>query len=241
MRKVYIRKIFAVVMISTLLCISSTVNTEAKTSYEKISNKSEWQVLQKVNQERMKEGEPPLSMFKAIQEASGERAEELKSEFSHTRPDGSSCFSILEQKKIHYMASGENIAVGQKNATEVMKSWMNSEGHRANILSNAFQHIGIGYVTGGSYNKNWTQLFVGGCEANSIRVNDASKIKSYKKGTTIEQMNRYLAIECEAHGTAYMPVITKMCTGYNKSKLGTQKIKIKYQNYTKTITVKIVK
>jgi uncharacterized protein YkwD len=67
---------------------------------------------------------------------------------------------MMKQQGIDFKAAGENIAAGQKTAEEVMDGWMNSEGHRANILNPDFTHIGIGYVQGGDYGTYWTQLFI---------------------------------------------------------------------------------
>lgn len=63
---------------------------------------------------------------------------EIDTKFSHVRPDGSSCFTALQQKNVSYYSAGENIAYGQTSPAQVMNSWMNSEGHRANILSSSF-------------------------------------------------------------------------------------------------------
>ena len=88
------------------------------------------------------------------------RVKELTELFSHTRPDGTSCFTALEDAGASYMAAGENIAAGQFSPELVMYSWMNSEGHRANILSSNYSQIGIGcYYYNGVY--YWVQLFIG--------------------------------------------------------------------------------
>jgi len=79
---------------------------------------------------------------------------------SHTRPNGTSCFTVLSELGVGYSASGENIAAGQKTPQAVMESWMNSSGHKANILNPDFTHIGVGYAEGGNYGTNWVQLFV---------------------------------------------------------------------------------
>lgn len=85
------------------------------------------------------------------------RAEELEELFEHTRPDGSSCFTALDQAGINYRAAGENIAMGYRSPEAVVEGWMNSPGHRANILNGDFTHIGVGYAP----DWNWAQLFVG--------------------------------------------------------------------------------
>lgn len=117
------------------------------------------QVLELVNEERSKAGVLPLESSKELNEAAMTRAKELAQVFSHTRPDGRDSFTVLTEAGIVYSSAGENIASGQSTPEEVMESWMNSDGHRANILSDKYTQTGIGYYTanGKSY---WTQLFV---------------------------------------------------------------------------------
>ena len=115
------------------------------------------EVLRLVNVEREKAGLPPLSTDAPLTAAAEVRAREIASLFDHTRPDGSSCFTILDGYA--YRAAGENIAYGQSSPEQVMNSWMNSPGHRANILSASFNRIGIGVHQEGR-TIYWTQLFV---------------------------------------------------------------------------------
>ena len=112
------------------------------------------QVFQLVNQRRKENGLAELTYRNDIQDAANIRANEIISTFSHTRPDGSSCFTAVT---VNYYA---NIASGQKNAEEVMNAWMNSPGHRANILSAQFTGMAVGVVQyqGVSY---WVQIFIG--------------------------------------------------------------------------------
>lgn len=117
-------------------------------------------VLQLVNKERAKVGRKALKLDASLNRAAKVRAEEITKVFSHDRPDGSSCFSIMKEMGISYRTVGENIAAGQPTAEEVVNSWMNSDGHRANILSADFEKLGVGYVkTGGIYKHYWAQLF----------------------------------------------------------------------------------
>lgn len=115
------------------------------------------QVLLLVNEERAKAGLSALTYDSLLSSAADIRAVEIKSLFSHTRPDGRSCFTVLDEVGYSYRKAGENIAYGQKSAKEVMSAWMNSDGHRANILGD-FSHIGIGvYEKGGVI--YWVQFF----------------------------------------------------------------------------------
>lgn len=88
------------------------------------------------------------------------RAKEIAQNFSHTRPDGSSCFSVLDDNNVDYISAGENIAYGQKSPAEVMNAWMKSSGHRANIFYSAFNCIGVGHYQSNGIDY-WVQIFIG--------------------------------------------------------------------------------
>lgn len=113
------------------------------------------EVFNLVNAERQKAGLTPLAYYEAGQPAVDIRCDELKVQFSHTRPNGSSCFTVLEELGLRVWSCGENIAWGQRSPEEVMQDWMNSEGHRANILNPNF--TGLAVATDDGY---WVQMFV---------------------------------------------------------------------------------
>ncbi|MDE6501028.1 MAG: hypothetical protein K2L10_02980 [Ruminococcus sp.] len=117
-----------------------------------------YQVAVAVNRERSANGLNPLKYSDELSESAIIRANEIQTNFSHTRPDGTSCFTAVTDMGISYRYIGENIAYGQKSPEDVMNAWMNSSGHRANILSENFDYIGIGvtYRNGTYY---WTQFF----------------------------------------------------------------------------------
>lgn len=116
------------------------------------------QVVDLVNAERAKVNLPALTMSEELNNAAQIRAVETTKSFSHTRPNGSSFSSVLSENNISYRGAGENIAWGQKTPEAVVNAWMNSAGHRANILNKKFTTIGVGYHlnNGKPY---WTQLF----------------------------------------------------------------------------------
>ena len=119
------------------------------------------QVVALVNAERANAGLGSLSSTTALNQAAQKRAEEIVSSFAHSRPDGRICFTVFEEYGITYRAAGENIAAGQWSPENVMNAWMNSPGHRSNILDSNFGHIGVGvvYVEGSAYGYYWVQLF----------------------------------------------------------------------------------
>ena len=125
------------------------------------------QVAILVNRERSSYGLQPVKYSPLLSEAANVRSSELRKNFSHTRPNGTSCFTVLKEFDISYFSAAENIAYGQRNPEIVMNAWMNSSGHRANILSKNVEYIGVGVVySNGIY--YWTQLF-----ASSDSISDA--------------------------------------------------------------------
>jgi len=100
-----------------------------------------------VNEERAKEGLPALkNNYGALTKAAQTRAQELPLRFNskHERPDGRAWHTALAESGVRYATAGENIAYGHKTAAHVMQDWMDSPGHRANILGKDFTHIGVG-------------------------------------------------------------------------------------------------
>ena len=123
------------------------------------------EVVRLVNVERAKEGLAPLGTYDSLTKAAQIRAPEIVTLFSHDRPDGTSCFTAMDQtgaKKGAY-TWGENIAAGNATAAATVEQWMNSPGHRANILNAKFTHIGVGYQhsAGSTYGHYWVQMFTG--------------------------------------------------------------------------------
>lgn len=117
------------------------------------------QVVTLVNEERAKNGLSALTYDSTLQSAAQVRAEEIVGSFSHTRPDGTYYSSVLKEFSISYRRSGENIAWGQKTPEEVVTAWMNSSGHRANILNANYNKIGVGCNISASGTIYWSQLF----------------------------------------------------------------------------------
>ena len=116
------------------------------------------QVVELVNAERAKVNLPALTMTTKLNEAALVRAKETVQSFSHTRPNGSSFSTVLKENGISFQGAGENIAWGQRTSEQVVNAWMNSEGHRANILNQGYTSIGVGYYLNGA-TPYWAQLF----------------------------------------------------------------------------------
>lgn len=119
----------------------------------------EQQVVELTNAERAKVGLNPLEMYSPLMAAAKAKSQDMANlgYFSHTSPTYGSPFDQMRAAGIQYKAAGENIAQGQRTPEQVVNAWMNSPGHRANILNPNFTHIGVGFVENGYY---WTQQFI---------------------------------------------------------------------------------
>lgn len=121
------------------------------------------QVLTLVNAERAKAGCGSLATSSALQQAAQGHSADMAANdyFSHTSQDGRTFADRIRAAGYTGGAIAENIAAGQATASAVMTSWMNSPGHRANILNCAYRYLGVGYAKGGTYGTYWTQDFGG--------------------------------------------------------------------------------
>ena len=120
------------------------------------------EVLDLVNVERAKYGLTPLVMGDTnLTAAAQKRAEEIATVNSHTRPDGSKCFTVLKEYGVTAAPTGENAAWGSVSPQEVVDAWMQSEGHRANILNPEARAMGVGYYYNSSstWGHQWIQIF----------------------------------------------------------------------------------
>jgi len=122
----------------------------------------EQQVVDLVNKERAAAGLPALKVNTKLAGVAEKKAEDLrdKNYFAHQSPTYGSPFDMMKQFGISYTSAGENIAKGQKTPADVMNGWMNSPGHKANILNSTYTEIGVGYVTDSNGTTYWVQHFI---------------------------------------------------------------------------------
>ena len=123
----------------------------------------ELQVLNLVNEQRANYGLSALKYSTALEAVAYAHSKDMAQNnyFSHTNLSGQSPFDRMRQAGISYRSAAENIAAGQRTPQEVVNAWMNSSGHRANILNSSVTEMGVGIYSGGSYGVYWTQLFRG--------------------------------------------------------------------------------
>lgn len=131
---------------------------EAAENSDKEQNHSD-EVIELVNKERQAAGKPALKADDELNKIAAVRAKEISEKFSHIRPDGTQCFTAYDDAGYRYVAAAENIAYNYNDsADDIMDIWMNSSGHKANILSDDVTNIGVGYYeAGGRY--YWVQVF----------------------------------------------------------------------------------
>ena len=121
---------------------------------------AEAKVIELTNAARRKNGLPDLQADTTLSNVAREKSTDMQKNnyFSHTSPSYGSPFDMMRDFGVTYKTAGENIAQGQPTPEQVVQAWMNSEGHRKNILSKDFTHIGVGYQKSGNH---WTQMFIG--------------------------------------------------------------------------------
>jgi spore coat assembly protein SafA/uncharacterized protein, YkwD family len=122
----------------------------------------ELRVVELVNQQRAKAGLQMLANNWQVERVARYKSADManKGYFSHTSPTYGSPFTMMQNFGISFSAAGENIAMGQRTPEEVVNAWMNSPGHRANILSPTYTQIGVGFAKNSSGSAYWTQMFI---------------------------------------------------------------------------------
>ncbi len=138
----------------------STNNSESQTTSS--MNSDEKEVFNLINTQRTNNGLSALKVDDEVQRVARIKAEDMVSNnyFSHNSPIYGSPFDMLKSFKISYKTAGENIAANSSNSGAVT-SWMNSSGHKANILNSSFNYTGIGVVSSSKYGKIFVQIFIG--------------------------------------------------------------------------------
>lgn len=118
------------------------------------------EVIRLVNEIRTENGLKPLTTNWELSRIARYKSEDMSDNryFSHTSPTYGTPFQMIRAFGLSYRSAGENIAYGQRTPAAVVNAWMNSSGHRANILNASYTQIGVGYCASGNY---WTQMFIG--------------------------------------------------------------------------------
>jgi uncharacterized protein YkwD len=216
--------------------------------------------LSLINAQRLKNNLPPLVVIESMQEAAQARAEELEISCSETRPDSKgywyTVFSefnivhdlskITDSKKRTYSVS-EFRASGATTSTAMYKEWMANSKTKASLLKSGLTHIGLGHTTGtvtinGKKDTNpWVLLLIGKYTPDALTIKDADQTLTVPKGPSLDDAGIILelrSISPEGYPvTGELPLLSAMCSGYNSSKTGTQKVTVTYQ-YSSTVSLK---
>ena len=238
------KKLFSVFLSGALtlsLCTGFVRASSVPAPLKGHCTQEEWEILKLTNKERLARGLSSYSTFAALQDAADVRDHELPALYSHTRPDGSTFYTVLEQNNLDFSSAGENIAAGQSTPKDVVDAWMNSTGHRANILDANFAHMGTGLIgkdftistADGShvYHNGWEELFLthhGAVENITLSTTSASCLK----GTNIDDLNLYVQSECSYYGATYLPLLTEMCSGFDPYTTGRQTVTVTHGGKT---------
>lgn len=194
---------------------------------------NEWEMLRLLNAARVENGLYPLTGCAELQRAGHIRAKELEVHYGHDRPDGDSCFSVLDELNIFYMAAGENIAQGHRNPAQVTNAWLDSPGHYANIMSEDFGHVTVGNV-----NYSWVQMFISGGDYTGITVLVPGDLE-IKPGMTIDEMNLVAKMSTSYRDDLYLPVSSAYCTGYDPNAVGEQQVTVSVLGVSSTFTLRV--
>ena len=196
-----------------------------------------WEVLRLTNKERMAGGLSPLATSVPHQAAADVRASELVTHYAsdHSRPDGSACYTALDEQGISYWSAAENIAKGQLSAQSVVTAWMNSSGHRANILNGNYVMMGAGYAAAGPC---WAQDFTGADRG-------FSSMELALDGTTVpvdgvlDSLGGVVILRGESWGDSYIPLIEEMCSWAGSSAPGDYSVTVRYGSFSAAFTVTV--
>lgn len=141
---------------------SSTGNSGTSGTQTSSMNSDEKEVFDLINKQRTNNGLPALKNDSEVQRIARIKAQDMvdNNYFSHNSPTYGSPFDMLKSFKVLYKTAGENIAANSSNSSAVT-AWMNSSGHKANILNSSFNYTGIGVVSSPRYGKMYVQMFIG--------------------------------------------------------------------------------
>lgn len=248
-----LRALSVLLAVVILLCAALSPQANAASSASYYENA----VLFWTNVERSRHGLSKLKTTDALCSASDTRAGELYTKFSHTRPNGKKWTSALSAKNVSYSYAAENIAKGYTSPCAVVKAWMESDGHRENILNSKYSYLGAGcryYSSTGKY--YWDQLFTGGVSYSGAYSTynvspkglsvDKSSITLTKDGRTTvtgtpSPVYATAVVSCTSSDKSIVKVVgteVNVITVKGVSR-GTAKLTVKCGSYTKTVTVTV--
>lgn len=196
------------------LCVAGVRADSLPAELNRICTAEEWQTLRLVNEQRLEQELVPYSIFPDLQTAAHTREQELVTLYSHDRPNEQPWHTAITEAGVGYQSAAENIAAGQTTPESVVAAWMNSEGHRNNILDSTMTHAGVGYVKGGFLGTSWVNLFMTDkCAISAIELSQSSAARP--SDGSVSDLGIYVKATCTKHGTCYLPLLDGMCSGFD--------------------------
>lgn len=174
-----------------------------------------------------------LALSPDLSEAAMLRASECQTLFSHTRPNGTDCFTVLDEFGIPYGSVGENIAMGQGSVEEVLSDWWNSEGHQANMMSSSYQMLGVGIAGSASY--SWVQIFTGGYTIKNMSLVGIDS--TYALGTDLADQDAYMLVTYTNGMQGMIPLLDTMIGDYDSSTEGTKSVTFTCNGYSLKLNI----
>ncbi len=213
------------------LCVASVRADSLPAELNTICTTEEWQMLRLVNEQRLEQELVPYSIFPDLQTAAHTRGQELVTLYSHTRPNEQPWHTAITEAGVGYQSAAENIAAGQESPEAVVAAWMNSEGHRGNILDANMSHAGMGYINDGFLGTSWVNLFTADlCTVSSIELSQTSA--TYPADGSIDSLDLYVKATCSNHGSCYLPLLEGMCSGFDPVNEESQTVTVAYAGQT---------
>lgn len=215
--------------------------------------------LKLINKERLKKSLPPLAVTENMQIAAQNRAKELETKCSATRPNSKGLWytifvetgvvhdiaKLSDKDQLIYNAS-ESRASGQETAEGMYEEWMADTDTKTFLLKSTMTHLGLGHTTGnitinGKEDTDpWVLLLIGKYKPDALTLKDPEDILTVPKGLSIDDMGLALKLRAKSPEgypcIGELPIVSEMCTGYNSSKTGTQKVTVKYK-YSSTVSL----
>lgn len=138
-----------------------TAGDAAAIAFRLANNVNIKKIIEITNAERAKQGADPITLDEGLTAAAMVRAREITQSFSHTRPNNTQYYTLLDKYNIKWFSVGENIAAGNQTAEATMNQWINSTGHYENMTDKSYTKLGVGciYVPNSTYGYYWVQLF----------------------------------------------------------------------------------
>lgn len=174
-----------------------------------------------------------LALSPDLSEAAMLRASECQTLFSHTRPNGTTCFTVLDEYSIPYGSVGENIAMGQASVEDVLTAWWNSPGHQANMMSSSYQMLGVGIAGSASY--SWVQIFTGGYTVKNMSLVGIDS--TYALGTDLADQDAYVLVTYTNGMQGMIPLLDTMIGDYDSSTEGTKTVTFTCNGYSLKLNI----